>query len=258
VVRLAKYERIQGTPAHDEQFATLRAVLLPLSAWLLAQIGVVILDQIGRLSSFLLWLSGYLLIWLLYRLAHAILTLWLPLGTAHRIARQIIRPVAIIVALIHTSGLLDEFLNLGFTVQTVRITLGAVIGGLIVFLLAIAFSRGTRSYLKNDFLPGAGINESLSALLATLTGYIVLVLGSFAALTVAGFDLTGLTVILGGLSVGIAFGLQDVIANFVSGFILLFERSVSHGDVIGMEDELGVVQDVGIRATILRTIKDVE
>ena len=70
--------------------------------------------------------------------------------------------------------------------------------------------------------------------------------------------MTGLAVILGGLSVGLAFGLQDVISNFFSGFILLFERSVAHGDVIAMDEELGVVQDVGIRATVLRTIKDVE
>ena len=83
-------------------------------------------------------------------------------------------------------------------------------------------------------------------------------IGVLLALTVAGFDLTALTVILGGLSVGLAFGLQDIISNFFSGFILLFERSVGHGDVIGIGDELGVVQDVGIRATVVRTIKDVE
>ena len=258
MVRLGQYERVQNTPANEDQVATLRSVLRPLSAWLLARLGVLVLDQIGYPSSFLLWLSGFLLIWLLYRLGHAILTLWLPLDTAQKIARQILRPIAIIIALIHTSGLLDEALNLGFTVQTARITLGAIIAGLAVFVLAIALSRGTRSYLEKTFLPNAGFDESLAAVLATLSAYVVLVAGLFAALTVAGFDLTGLAVILGGLSVGLAFGLQDVIANFFSGFILLFERSVAHGDVIGMEGELGVVQDVGIRATVLRTIKDVE
>lgn len=256
--RLGEYERVQRVPAYEEQFTTLRGVLRPLSAWLLARLGVVVLDQFGRPSSLLLWLSGFLLIWLLYRLAHGILTLWLSLETANKLARQVMRPLAIIIALIHISGLLDEFLNLGFTVQTARITLGAIVAGLAVFLLAIVVSRGTRSYLQNTFLPNAGLDESLAAVLATLTGYVVLVAGLFAALTVAGFNLTGLAVILGGLSVGIAFGLQDIIANFFSGFILLFERSVAHGDVIGMDDELGVVQDVGIRATVLRTIKDVE
>ncbi len=258
MIRLSSHERVQRLPAYEDGFATLRKVLRPLSAWLLARLAVVVLDQIGRPSSLLLWLSGFLLIWLLYRLAHAILTLWMPLERARKLSRTIIRPIALFVALIHTSGLLDEILSLGFTVQTARITVGAIIAGLAVFLLAVVASRLTRSYLQNNFLPGAGLDESLSAVLATLTSYLVLVAGLMAALTVAGFNLTGLTVILGGLSVGIAFGLQDIISNFFSGFVLLFERSVAHGDVIGMDGELGVVQDVGIRATVLRTIKDVE
>ncbi len=245
-------------PAYEEGFATWRGVLRPMVAWLLMRLGVVVLDQIGRPSSLLLWLSGFFLIWLLYRLAHAIMTLWMPLETAERITNRIIRPIAIIIALVHTSGLLDEFLDLGFTIQTARITLGAIIAALAVFVLGIVASRTSRSWLQNSFLPNAGMDASLSAVLATLASYLVLVAGLFAALIVAGFDLTGLTVILGGLSVGLAFGLQDVIANFVSGFILLFERSVAHGDVIGIEDEFGVVQDVGIRATVVRTVKDVE
>ena len=73
VARLGEYERVQRVPAYEEQFTTLRGVLRPLSAWLLARLGVVVLDKFGRPSSLLLWLSGFLLIWLLYRLAHGIL-----------------------------------------------------------------------------------------------------------------------------------------------------------------------------------------
>ena len=255
---LLRFERIAQTPAAHEEFATVRSVLRPLSAWLLAQLGVIVLNQLGRPSSLLAWLSGFLLLWLLYRLAAAILTLWLPHDSAAAWTRRVLRPILLILILVHASGLLDEFLDLGFTIQTARITLGAIIAALAVFLLALVASRTTRSYLQNSFLPSAGLDQSLSAVLATLAGYVLLIAGVFAALTVAGFDLTALTVILGGLSVGLGFGLQDIISNFFSGFILLFERSVGHGDVIGVGDELGVVQDVGIRATVVRTIKDVE
>ena len=259
IARLAEqFERLRKMPAYEEQFSTLRGVLRPLTAWALASIGVTVLNQLGRPSSLLNWLSGFLLIWLLYRLAHGILTLFMPLDTAQKLTGRLIRPIAIILVLIQATGLLNEFLNLGFNVQTVRITLGAVFAGLAVLVLAVVISRATRSYLQNTFLPGAGMDASLSAVLATLTSYVLLVAGVLVVLTVAGFDMTGLAVILGGLSVGLAFGLQDVISNFFSGFILLFERSVSHGDVIAMDDELGVVQDVGFRATVLRTIKDVE
>lgn len=255
---LLRFERVAQMPAAQENFATVQSVLRPLSAWLLTRLGVIVLDQLGRPSSLLAWLSGFLLLWLLYRLAAAVLTLWLPLNSASTWTLRVLRPILFILILVQASGLLDEFLALGFTVQSARITLGAVIAALTVFLLALVASRTTRSYLQNTFLPSAGLDQSLSAVLATLASYLLLVGGVFAALTVAGFDLTALTVILGGLSVGLGFGLQDIISNFFSGFILLFERSVGHGDVIGVGDELGVVQDVGIRATVVRTIKDVE
>ncbi|MFN2105573.1 MAG: hypothetical protein ACK2UJ_11920 [Candidatus Promineifilaceae bacterium] len=179
--RLAQFERMRQKPAYEEQFSTLRGVIRPLTAWVLARVGIVVLDQVGRPSSLLLWLSGFLLIWLVYRLLHAVLTLVIPLDTAQKLTRRVIRPVAIILVLIQSTGLLDEYFGLGFNVQTARITLGAIIAALAVFVLAIVLSRGTRSYLQNTFLPGAGMDASLSAVLATLASYVLLVAGVLAA-----------------------------------------------------------------------------
>jgi small-conductance mechanosensitive channel len=91
-----------------------------------------------------------------------------------------------------------------------------------------------------------------------LVSYTIVVLGSAAALSAMGIDLTTFAVIIGGLSVGLGLGLQEVVNNFISGFILLFERSVGPGDVIRIRDETGVVQSVGIRSTTIRTRADIE
>jgi len=73
-----------------------------------------------------------------------------------------------------------------------------------------------------------------------------------------GVNLTALTVIIGGLSVGLGFGLQELINNFVSGFILLTERSLAPGDVIEVDDNIGTVQKIGLRTMLITTPDDVE
>jgi len=74
-----------------------------------------------------------------------------------------------------------------------------------------------------------------------------------AGLLVTGFNLTTLTVIAGGLSIGLGFGLQQVVSNFVSGFILMFDRSIGPGDVIEFGDIVGTVENIGIRSMIVKT-----
>ena len=70
--------------------------------------------------------------------------------------------------------------------------------------------------------------------------------------------MTTLALISGGLSVGIGFGLQEIVANFISGIVLLFEQSLRPGDVVSMENEMGIVKSLGIRATTVRTLDNVE
>jgi potassium efflux system protein len=78
------------------------------------------------------------------------------------------------------------------------------------------------------------------------------------ALGSVGINLSTLTVVLGGLSVGLAFGLQEIVNNFVSGFILLFERSVQIGDIVQVDDNTGAIQKIGIRSTTINTRDNVE
>jgi small-conductance mechanosensitive channel len=85
-----------------------------------------------------------------------------------------------------------------------------------------------------------------------MVNYAILVLGFFMGIALLGFDLTRLTILVGAFGVGLGFGLQNIINNFVSGLILLFERPIKVGDVIQLAGNEGVVRRIGIRASILR------
>lgn len=92
----------------------------------------------------------------------------------------------------------------------------------------------------------------------TLARYILFIAGIGYAISQLELDSTTVAAITGGLSVGVGFGLREILSNFVSGLFLLFERSLQPGDVIEVDDELSVVQDLSIRATIVRTLNNVE
>ncbi len=92
----------------------------------------------------------------------------------------------------------------------------------------------------------------------TITRYAVIIIGILLSLRILGVDLSTLAIIGGGLSVGVGFGLREIIANFVSGLVLLFEQAMLPGDVVEINGELGTVQAINMRSTTVRTINNVE
>jgi potassium-dependent mechanosensitive channel len=88
--------------------------------------------------------------------------------------------------------------------------------------------------------------------------YSLLLLGFFVGLAVLGVDLTKVTILAGAFSVGVGFGLQTVINNFVCGLILLFERPIKIGDIIQIDTDIGEVRRIGIRACVIRTMNGSE
>ena len=98
----------------------------------------------------------------------------------------------------------------------------------------------------------------MSNTILTMSQYVIVTAGIISALASLGIDLSTLAIIGAGLSVGIGFGLQELVANFVSGILLLFEQSIRPGDVIEISGNLGTVEKLRIRSTTIRTRDNIE
>jgi potassium efflux system protein len=109
-----------------------------------------------------------------------------------------------------------------------------------------------RFVLEEDVYQRLQLARGLPYAISTVLHYAILLAGFFLAAAALGLDMTKFTILAGAFTVGVGFGLQNIINNFVSGLILLFERPVKVGDVIQVGDAAGVVQRIGIRAIVLR------
>lgn len=153
---------------------------------------------------------------------------------------------------------LRRVLTHGIEIGELTITLGSVV----LFALAVYFAFWTaktiRVLLSDEILPKMDLPRGVGNSISTLSYYALIMVGLLIALAVAGFQVGQFAIVLGALGVGIGFGLQGVVNNFVSGLILMFERPIQPGDVVEVAEILGRVTDIGIRATKVKTFTGAE
>ena len=135
------------------------------------------------------------------------------------------------------------------------ISLGDVLAFVLTVWLSYRLSAFIRFVLQEELYPRGKIPTGKSYALSSLLHYFILALGFTIAIGALGVNLTKLTVLTGAFGVGIGFGLQSVVNNFVSGLILLFERPIHVGDIVEVGDLLGTVRSIGIRASTIYTKK---
>ncbi|HEY1780395.1 MAG TPA: DUF3772 domain-containing protein [Roseiarcus sp.] len=141
----------------------------------------------------------------------------------------------------------------GFSLGGVTLSLSSMIGAAIVFAVAIFLTRLIQNWLGSRFLPQTRLDAGVRNSVRTIVGYIGVIVAALLAGAQIGLDVQKLALIAGGLSVGIGFGLQTIANNFVSGLILLWERSIRVGDLIVVGSDQGVVRSINARATEIET-----
>jgi len=148
-------------------------------------------------------------------------------------------------------GILDHEFNIG----DFSLSLGHVLVFVLAIVVASWASRVTRLLLQDVLETRQVFARGVGNSIASLVSYAVLILGIIVALSAAGLKGSQLALIFGALGVGIGFGLQNVVNNFVSGLILIFERPIQPGDAVEIGTTQGRVRDIGMRATRIRTFE---
>jgi potassium-dependent mechanosensitive channel len=141
----------------------------------------------------------------------------------------------------------------GFSVGGVTISLSNILIAIALFVAGFAITRGVKRWLEKSYLPYTKLDPGLRNSIATSIGYIGIIIAAMMAASTMGLSLDKFTLIAGALSVGIGFGLQSIINNFVSGLILLWERPIRVGDWIVVGDEQGLVKQINVRSTQIET-----
>lgn len=171
--------------------------------------------------------------------------------------------IRVAVAALWVGFVLDNLLLLQPAVAQLKYLLtvpdiaGVTFGGLVTFLLTVwasfMVSRLVRFLLEEDVYSRVQLKPGLPFAISTMLHYVILLLGFYLATAALLGDMSKFTVLAGAFGVGVGFGLQNIVNNFVSSIIVLFERPIKIGDLVQVGTQQGTVRQIGIRATIIRS-----
>jgi potassium-dependent mechanosensitive channel len=169
--------------------------------------------------------------------------------------------VAVVLAIgpgqVSAGDFLDTLRGLafGFHVGDFSVSFSAVFGAAAILVVALVVTRLLQKWAEQQLLPRSDLEPSLQQSIAAIIGYVGVIVAIVLAITQLGIDLQKIALIAGALSVGIGFGLQSIVQNFVSGLILLAERPIRIGDLIVVKGEEGYVRSIRVRATEIETFE---
>lgn len=141
----------------------------------------------------------------------------------------------------------------GFEIGQFRISLARILIGIVLFAVLLFATRLVQRWLREVVLEQSRVDKGVAHSIDTAMGYLGTVVAALVAISYAGLDVTNLAIVAGALSVGIGFGLQSIVNNFVSGLILLIERPIKVGDWIVVGNEQGNVRSISVRSTEIET-----
>lgn len=190
------------------------------------------------------------------RLIARVMTTVLPTSSGARALERVVSWVAWGMAVLWITGLMvpviDELESIRFSVGKTSVSLMHVFEVGMTSVLVLVLSLWLSATIERRVLSHAMSDLSMRKVASNTLRALLLMLGALFALSAVGVDLTALSVIGGALGVGIGFGLQKLAANYISGFVILIERSLRIGDYVRVEGFEGTVTDIKTRYTLIR------
>ncbi len=231
--------------------------------------------QLGRVVLIKIWSSGgaYILIMMAYHKISGWLQKWHAgkdvSDEAAQVLYQALRTVLLYATILATSGLILNLLGLLDLVErivsfpvvelgTTQVTMWLILKAVVILLAFIYAARLLQAYLDYKIYPSLGIDPGLGYALDTTFKYSFIAIGVLISLKVVGLDLRFLLVFAGAAGIGIGLGLQHLAANVISGFTIIFGGKIRKGDWIELEKGMGMVTDIYLRATKVRTRDNIE
>ncbi len=259
--KASTYLTAHASPGADKSLRrlTLRSVqrlLFPISAMLLIQLGRGILHALNLPAHFLgiavtllISLAGIRMIIYMLRKAFSpspLLKAW------ESIVSTVVWIVVALYLLDWLPVVAKNLDSIGFKLGQNHITLLSIINFVILIALFFTLAVWSSNHIERRMLASRSLDASLKIALVKIVKVVLITFALLVALDTAGIDLTALTVFGGALGVGLGFGLQRITSNFISGFILIFDKSIKPGDVISIGDKFGWVEELHARYIVVR------
>jgi small-conductance mechanosensitive channel len=231
--------------------------------------------DLGRVMLVKIWASVavYLLIMTVYHVLLSTLKRWHErtdkedesAGLMYRSVKSLlvyatfVATVLVVLNLLGLLGILKQVMSFPvFDMGTTSVTLWIILEAILILLAFVYSSRLLQAYLDYRVYPAVGVEPGLGYAINTFLKYLMLAVGFMIALNVVGLDLRFLFVFAGAVGIGIGMGMQNMAANVISGFTLIFGGKLRKGDWIEVADTMGMVTDIFLRATNVRTRDNIE
>lgn len=249
--------RLASSNVHQAAIEGLTRVLFPISSLLMVWLGQLVISH--WYNANLLELASRLLIAMaVIRLAVYVLRyVFSPSGWL-RATENVFSTVVWLILVLHVTGLLPDIIaaldSVRFNIGKSAVSLWLVIQGLFTVLVTVFIALWLSRLIENKLMQATNININMRVVINKVIRIAFVFIAVLVALSAVGLDITLLSVFGGALGVGLGFGLQKIASNYVSGFIILLDESMSLGDFVTIGSYYGSVQELRSRYMVLRQL----